>query len=303
MSSVIEREAGVEGPDQRRSTWVSATAARVARAACGAHASCRVEIVPGDASPAMEGDGFHYTTPGGRSVYHPNAYRRAWGKPVYHGSTIRVEVGEEWVREQCQADITAEELAGIGGPRAARAAMEAIGPAEHAAWYVEEARLRRAVELTPSHDGYHRPPAIAWAEARRLVHIACDPATPRLDGWTVTSAQVAVALAHGTAAMDHAAHLASQPTDDAHRIERPYLLASSSHGLLIGDRRVDPRVVQVVVRDATTGYRHAISVPPIHGRVGCGHWRRLETDAARIHAAVAWTFAREPEQYQPQIEA
>ncbi len=43
-----------------------------------------VETVPGDSAPAVQGESS------------PNAYRRAWGRPVYHRSTLRVVVGESW---------------------------------------------------------------------------------------------------------------------------------------------------------------------------------------------------------------
>lgn len=36
-------------------------------------------------------------TPGGEEVRSPNAYRRAWGKPQYIGSTLHVEVGRGWL--------------------------------------------------------------------------------------------------------------------------------------------------------------------------------------------------------------
>ena len=60
-----------------------------------------VVVVEGDAAPTLEGEGYHFTTPGGRPVYHPNAYRAAWGKVVYHASTLRVVVGAKWVLARC----------------------------------------------------------------------------------------------------------------------------------------------------------------------------------------------------------
>lgn len=66
---------------------------RAARRAVDAHASCPVVLIPGDNPPKLVGESFHFTTPGGRPVRYPNAYRRAYGKPVYHPSTLRVEVG------------------------------------------------------------------------------------------------------------------------------------------------------------------------------------------------------------------
>lgn len=57
-----------------------------------------VVIVDGAAPPCERGRSFHFTTPGGRPVYHPSAYRRAKGRPVYHHSTRRIEVGADWLR-------------------------------------------------------------------------------------------------------------------------------------------------------------------------------------------------------------
>lgn len=67
---------------------------RIARQfAFATHKNVPVEIVPGLQFPEETGQSFHWTTPGGRPVYHPNAYRRAWGKPVYNNSTLCVTVG------------------------------------------------------------------------------------------------------------------------------------------------------------------------------------------------------------------
>ncbi len=44
-----------------------------------------VSVIPGDASPAIVGESGHWTTPG--------------GKPVYHCSTIEVIVGEGWLQQ------------------------------------------------------------------------------------------------------------------------------------------------------------------------------------------------------------
>lgn len=69
---------------------------RIARAAAGAHNTCPVLVVDGSAAPALAGESYHWVTPGA-PVRYPNAYRRAWGKPVYVASTLRVEVGLEWL--------------------------------------------------------------------------------------------------------------------------------------------------------------------------------------------------------------
>lgn len=71
---------------------------RLIRRKAGAGANVPIVVVSGSRSaPRLLGTGGYYTTPGGARIDHPNAYRRAWGKPVYHGSTLRVEVGGIWV--------------------------------------------------------------------------------------------------------------------------------------------------------------------------------------------------------------
>ena len=73
--------------------------------------------------------------------------------------------------------------------------------------------------------------------------------------------------------------------------------------LLIADHPTRPKVVQVVVRDATTGQRHHITVPPKFATPASKTFQRLGSEVARIHAAVAWTFALTPAKYAPLVEA
>lgn len=71
---------------------------RAARTLAGAKPCRPVVVVPGTASPTVLGDVYHYETRGGRRIYHPGAYsRRGWSSMVYVHSTIRVEVGAEWL--------------------------------------------------------------------------------------------------------------------------------------------------------------------------------------------------------------
>jgi hypothetical protein len=56
-----------------------------------------VYVVDGCGSPTLLGDFGHWTTPSGKPVAYPNAYRRAFGRPVYHCSTLRVIVGRAWL--------------------------------------------------------------------------------------------------------------------------------------------------------------------------------------------------------------
>lgn len=46
------------------------------------------------------GRGYHYTTPGGKPIYHPSAYR--WPK-VYHASTLEIRVNPYWVQTHLKA--------------------------------------------------------------------------------------------------------------------------------------------------------------------------------------------------------
>lgn len=63
---------------------------RYARELAGARPHVPVEIVPGRKRPKLLGSGYYWTTPGGKLINHPNAYK--WPK-VYNASTRRVEVG------------------------------------------------------------------------------------------------------------------------------------------------------------------------------------------------------------------
>lgn len=55
-----------------------------------------IVIVDGDSAPTCKGTGYHYRNKSGDFIHSPNAYRRAWGKPIYYPSTQRIEVGMEW---------------------------------------------------------------------------------------------------------------------------------------------------------------------------------------------------------------
>jgi len=52
--------------------------------------------VAGNKNPTIEGVGHYYTNKSGDIIRHPNAYKAAWGKPIYHASTKRIEVGDKW---------------------------------------------------------------------------------------------------------------------------------------------------------------------------------------------------------------
>ena len=59
------------------------------------HDRTAVAVIPGWSYPHAEGEGYYYQTPGGARVNHPNAYRKAWGKPVYVCSSYRIVIGAE----------------------------------------------------------------------------------------------------------------------------------------------------------------------------------------------------------------
>lgn len=63
-----------------------------------------VVVVPGRAAPQVRGRAAHHVTPNGSICHHPNAYRRAFGRPQYVCSTIRVEVGLSWLVTHCPVE-------------------------------------------------------------------------------------------------------------------------------------------------------------------------------------------------------
>lgn len=72
---------------------------RIAREAAGAHRSCPVEIIAGDAAPRMTGESWCFRTRGGTRIMYPSAYSRSgWSNMVYDPSTLSVEVGRDWLQ-------------------------------------------------------------------------------------------------------------------------------------------------------------------------------------------------------------
>jgi hypothetical protein len=57
-----------------------------------------IEVVEGYSEPTVKGRSWHYENASGDLISFPNAYRRAWGKPIYTASTRRIEVGADWLR-------------------------------------------------------------------------------------------------------------------------------------------------------------------------------------------------------------
>ena len=54
---------------------------------------CPVEIVPGDLPPRRTGRSYYHTNKSGDIIRHPSAYRKAYGHPIYHASSLAVVVG------------------------------------------------------------------------------------------------------------------------------------------------------------------------------------------------------------------
>lgn len=83
-------------------TTLTASQKRTIRAACKGQLYWRnnlpVVVVDGDGPPTIKGEHQYHATKTGIRINHPNAYsRRGWSSIIYHASTLRVEVGAEWV--------------------------------------------------------------------------------------------------------------------------------------------------------------------------------------------------------------
>lgn len=57
-----------------------------------------IKFLDNCAPPVTKGNSFFFTNKRGDIIHYPNAYSRAWGKPIYHHSTVEVEVGKEWIK-------------------------------------------------------------------------------------------------------------------------------------------------------------------------------------------------------------
>jgi hypothetical protein len=67
-------------------------------------ASPTIQLIDGNSKPRIVGRTFRWETKTGKPVYYPNAYKRAWGKPIYIASTRRIQVGKQWV-ELLETDL------------------------------------------------------------------------------------------------------------------------------------------------------------------------------------------------------
>lgn len=70
---------------------------RELRKALGTRNNFPVSIVGGNSAPSIKGHGFYYENKSGDKINYPSAYRKAWGKPIYIHSTLRIEVGGDWI--------------------------------------------------------------------------------------------------------------------------------------------------------------------------------------------------------------
>ncbi len=56
-----------------------------------------IVFIKGNSPPTVKGRGYYWTNKRGDRILFPNAYAKAWGKPIYHRSTLRIEVGKNFV--------------------------------------------------------------------------------------------------------------------------------------------------------------------------------------------------------------
>ena len=61
------------------------------------YSAAPIMIEDGKSVPRWGGSSFHYENKSGDYIYHPNAYRKALGKPIYIASTRHIIVGKKWV--------------------------------------------------------------------------------------------------------------------------------------------------------------------------------------------------------------
>lgn len=78
-------------------TNISLLIKRVLRKSLGARNNCPVKIIEGSSIPKLKGYSSHYTNKSGDIIRYPIAHKKAYGKPIYHSSSLRIEVGAEWL--------------------------------------------------------------------------------------------------------------------------------------------------------------------------------------------------------------
>lgn len=85
-------------------TNISLFLKRLIRQSVGARNNCPVVIISGSSEPKLCGSSHYYKNKSGDIIHHPNAYRAAYGKPIYVPSSIRVEVGSNWILNNLTID-------------------------------------------------------------------------------------------------------------------------------------------------------------------------------------------------------
>lgn len=88
------------------------------REIAGARANMPVDVVDGNKEPTLVGKGWHYRTCGGNYIRYPSAYSTiGWSNMVYWPSTLRVEVGRDWLEanwtEEERIELVKMRLAGV----------------------------------------------------------------------------------------------------------------------------------------------------------------------------------------------
>ncbi len=64
-------------------------------------------VLDGNFEPVLKGSKSYYKTKAGEIIRTPKAYRKVgWGNMLYYPSTLRVEVGKDWIAQ----NITNKEL-------------------------------------------------------------------------------------------------------------------------------------------------------------------------------------------------
>jgi len=72
---------------------------RAIRRVARAHRTCPVHVVDGDSRPLLAGESYYWTwTPNPNGTRIRSNRGRAMHRSYYHASTLRVEVGADWLR-------------------------------------------------------------------------------------------------------------------------------------------------------------------------------------------------------------
>jgi len=85
--------------------WRVEASKRIRKAAGIPGSQCSISVLDGGFPPTKAGRSSYYTNKSGVIVHNASAYRGAWGKPIYHPSTIKIEVGHEWLIQEDLAQL------------------------------------------------------------------------------------------------------------------------------------------------------------------------------------------------------